>query len=315
MESIRDIGIDASQKTLEIAVHGERGSCRVENHRRGIGQWLKGLEGPSRIGIESTGIYHRLLVQMAIHAGHSVYVLNPKDLSHYMSSLGRRGKTDRLDAQAIARYVAKEHEELHAYQLPSALQAQIQELVNLRELVVKQQGALRQSAAQLSLKPKALLKLQQQQKRLLENLHERLQELVRQDPPLAEHAKRLKGVVGFGELLSAVMAYLLTRRQFDHADAVVAYVGIDPRAKDSGQRQGRRRLTKRGPGQIRRLLHNAAMAASKSRLWRPIYQRYLDRGLAKTEALVILSRKLLRIAYSMVKTKSAFKPQLVAKIA
>jgi transposase len=315
MESVGYIGIDASQKTLEIAIYGKRGTCKVGNQRREISHWLKALGKPARIGIESTGIYHQLLVEMAIKAGHTVYVLNPKDLSHYMRSLGRRGKTDRLDAQAIARYVAKEHEGLHAYQLPSALQAQIQELVNLRELVVKQQGALRQSAGHLRCKPKALLKLQQQQKQLLEELHQRLQELVRQDPDLAEHAKRLKGVVGFGELLSAVMAYLLTRRQFDHSDAAVAYVGIDPRAKDSGQRQGRRRLTKRGPGQIRRLLHNAAMAASKSRLWRPIYQRYLDRGLAKTEALVILSRKLLRIAYSMVKTKSAFNPKLIAKIA
>lgn len=55
------------------------------------------------------------------------------------------------------------------------------------------------------------------------------------------------------------------------------------------------------------------MAASKSKLWRPIYQRYLDRGLAKTEVLIILARKLMRIAYSMVKNKCAFDPTLIAK--
>lgn len=313
MESVCVIGIDASQQSLEIAVHGQPGTRQVANTRKGISQWLRSLKGPARIGIESTGSCHRLLVEMAIKAGKTVYVLNPKDLSHYMASLGRRGKTDRLDALAIARYVAHEHEELHAHQLPSESQAEMQELLNLREQLVKQHGALRQSAREVRFKPKGLLKLQQQQQQLIKDIEARMQELKQQDALLAEHAKRLKAVVGFGPLLSTVMAHVLTRRQFDSGDAAVAYVGIDPRAKDSGKSRGRRRLTKRGPPEIRRLLHTAAMAASKSQLWRPIYQRYLDRGFAKTEVLVILARKLMRIAYSMVKNKSTFNPKLIAK--
>ena len=81
--------------------------------------------------------------------------------------------------------------------------------------------------------------------------------------------------------------------------------------RDSGQWRGRRFLSKRGPAELRRLLFTAAMSACKTKLWQPFYQRYRARGLSTTAALVILARKLARIAFSIVKHNVDFRPELV----
>lgn len=311
MKSGLNIGIDASKATLDIAVDGQRSTVQIANTLRAINAWLAALAAPCRMGIESTGHYHQLLVRCAISAGHTVYVLNPKDLSHYMRSLGRRAKTDRLDAQAIARYVAREHEDLHPYQLPTPLQAQLDELTQRRHGVVVMQGSLRQSFAEVKAKPRALARTQRALQALIEEIDGRMTQLVGQDPQLADTAKRLKSMVGFGPLLSTVMAHALTRRQFKNADAFIAFIGYDPRARDSGQIKGRRFLSKRGPAELRRLLYVAAMSASRTQTWRALYERYRARGLATTATLVIIARKLARIAFSIVKHGTTFQPELI----
>jgi len=55
----------------------------------------------------------------------------------------------------------------------------------------------------------------------------------------------------------------------------------------------------------------AAMTASRSATWAPIYHRYLDRGLATTEALIILARKLARVAFALLKNGTQYLPKSV----
>ena len=61
-----------------------------------------------------------------------------------------------------------------------------------------------------------------------------------------------------------------------------------------------------------RLLHNAAMAARRSPVWAPVYERYRQRGLASTQVLVILARKLARIAFALMKNQSQYHSPLTA---
>lgn len=95
------------------------------------------------------------------------------------------------------------------------------------------------------------------------------------------------------------------------ADAIVAYSGLDPRPNDSGQHRGRRRITKRGPPEMRRLLFLAAQAAAKSKAARPVYEAIRAKGFSTTQALVILARNLLRVAYLIWKTGQPFDPQRI----
>ena len=66
------------------------------------------------------------------------------------------------------------------------------------------------------------------------------------------------------------LATLLTRYAFRRSDALIAFVGYDPRATDSGQHRGRRRLSTRGPAEVRRLPNAAAMTTARTKTWRPV---------------------------------------------
>lgn len=81
------------------------------------------------------------------------------------------------------------------------------------------------------------------------------------------------------------------------------------RVRDSGQARGRRKLTKQGDPELRRLLYLAAMTARRSPAWAGFYPRYLDRGLKSTQALTILARKLARIAFAILKNGTDYVPR------
>jgi transposase len=311
MKSSLFAGVDVAQRTLDIALDREAQVRQIDNRLGPIHRWLQSLPEQCAIGVEATGNLHQPLVRAAVAAGRTVYVLNARDLSHYARALGRRAKTDRLDAQLILRYLQHEHEHLHPYQLPSARQAELDELIARRHQVVRVQGALKQSFANSTHRPRALARSLRALEALISELDARMQELIAADDSLHTAAAHLRTVVGFGPLLSASMAHAITRHPFKKADAFIAYIGYDPRVRDSGQCRGRRFLSKRGPAELRRLLFTAAMSACRTELWRPFYQRYRARGLPTTAALVILARKLARVAFSIVKHRVDFRPELV----
>jgi len=311
MKSSMFAGVDVAQRTLDLALEGDTQVRQIDNRLGPIRRWLQSLPEQCAIGVESTGNLHQVLVRAAIAAGHTVYVLNSRDLAHYARALGRRAKTDRLDAQLILRYLQREHEHLHPYQPPSARQAELAELIGRRHQVLRAQGALQQSFTSSSCKPRALARALRAFQALIAELDARMQALVAEEKTLHTAATHLRTVVGFGPLLSASMAHAITRHPFKKADAFIAYIGYDPRVRDSGQWRGRRFLSKRGPAELRRLLFTAAMSACKTKLWQPFYQRYRARGLSTTAALVILARKLARVAFSIVQHNVDFRPELV----
>ena len=82
--------------------------------------------------MESTGTYHELFANTAHQLGLSVFVLNPKDARHYARAVGLRGKTDRVDAELIARMIAHEHAKLHAWIPPTPEQREMARLIKRR---------------------------------------------------------------------------------------------------------------------------------------------------------------------------------------
>ncbi|MEN5099271.1 transposase, partial [Stenotrophomonas sp. SMYL7] len=115
MSDSLDIGVDVDSKEFVPAVADRKAGDRIANTRAGIAQWLNTLPQRCRIGMEATGRYYELLARMAGQAGHVVYVINPRLIKHYGRATGSRGKTDAMDAEAIARYVKKENDRLREY--------------------------------------------------------------------------------------------------------------------------------------------------------------------------------------------------------
>jgi transposase len=123
-----------------------------------------------------------------------------------------------------------------------------------------------------------------------------------------DEGRRLQTLPGVGPIIAATMrAELGDVARFAHVDQVVAYAGLDPRTRQSGAFVGQKHLSKRGPGALRHVLYLATLNAVRNRSeWRDRYQRLLDRGRAKKEALTILSRALLRVAYHVLRTGTVY---------
>ena len=146
------------------------------------------------------------------------------------------------------------------------------------------------------------------------DLHARIAELdaavaevLRTDPP----SQQLQGQVpGLGPTWTAtIRAEVGDVWRFQRVDQLVAYAGLEPRTHESGRFAGQRRLSKRGPGALRHALYMATLVAVRSRPeWHIRYQRLLDRGRAKKEALIILARKLLKVIFHLLRTGVAYDP-------
>lgn len=119
---------------------------------------------------------------------------------------------------------------------------------------------------------------------------------------------RLKTISGVGPLVASLLCALFKRFAFRHADALIAYLGLDPRPDESGQHRGRRRLSKRGHPEWRRLLVVAAMSAARTKPWRDYVTRQRAQALPATAVHVILARKMLRTAFALFKNGQDFIP-------
>lgn len=307
-------GVDVAKAELLVAqMQGADLQVPVQsvgNDADGISRWLSGLPKGSIVAMESSGSYHELLAQMAHAAGMRVYVLNAHAVYMYARAISARAKTDKLDAAVIARYVREHHKHLFAWKPCSGIAERLQRMLDRRVCLTHQLVRLRLSLKDVPELQEVLQPLQQAYEQALDQLDGKLQEMLRTEPQLEQASKRLETIVGFGAQASIRLASLFTRIDFANADAVVAYSGLDPRPNDSGTKRGRRRLSKRGPATLRRQLYLAALSACNSKAYAAVYKQ-LRLRFTSTEALVILARKLLRVAWSLWKTGGVFDPMRI----
>jgi transposase len=309
MQTPLDIGADVSKDYVIVACAKQSlPSCKLVNKRTALLPWLKSLPAGTRIGMEATGTYHELLATLALRLGFVVYVLNAKDVHHYAKGVGQRGKTDRVDAALIARYVAQEHTHLHAWQPASPAQRQLQRLVRRRAKITSARATLRSSLHTVPSLHSHLQTLLKHFDVLLAQLDAQTRKVVEASQEREQAFRRLHAIPSVGNAVGIGLLAALERWPLPRGDAFVAFIGLDPRPDDSGKKSGRRRLSKRGDPELRRLLYVAAMSASRTRAWKPIYQRALARGLSRIEALVILARHIARTAWSIYTHKTNFDP-------
>jgi len=302
-------GVDVSKARLAIAQLEVETVIEIANAPEPVAAWLARVPAGSAIAMEGTGSYHRMLAQLAHAAGLRVYVLNPRVLKHYAQAIGQRAKTDGCDARMIARYALHERLKLRPWQPPVAAADTLSRLLVRRQVLV---GA-RQTLAQ-SLSGMPMLKAQRQTllasfKRMVAALDLLIQRELARVPEMAALHRRLMSIAGIGVVVAAQLVAALHTLCFTRAGAFIAYTGLDPRPDDSGQHRGRRRLSKRGPALLRCLLYNAGMSAANSKLFKPTYLALRARGLQSTEAIVILARKLARIAFALYKSGEMFDSQ------
>jgi transposase len=144
----------------------------------------------------------------------------------------------------------------------------------------------------------------------LAQLEEEIEKLLTADPG----AKGLQSVPEFGRQTMAVLrAELGDVTRFQRADQVVAYAGLDIQVRQSGKWKGEAKLSKRGSGRLRRLLYLAAVRSTRlaASAFGQYYHRLVARGMKRVEALMAVMRKMLLVAYRLLKTQETYDPRKV----
>ena len=311
---VLNIGADVAKDEIVAACsEGSFPVRKVANQRTALLAFLNGLPAGSRIGVESTGSYHEVFAELAHQLGFRVFLLNPKDTRHYAKAVGLRGKTDRVDAELIARMIAREHTKLHVWIPPTAQQREMDRLIKRRATLISLREAVEMSLHELSGFTADLKALRTRFNQLIARIDLRVKALIEASPERKQNFTRLCTISGVGPVVGTALVNTLERVPLKSADAFVAFTGLDPRPDDSGQHRGKRRLSKRGPAELRRLLYLAAMSAIKTKTWRPLYERYRAKGLSSTATLVILARRIARTAWSIYTHKTEFDPGRLTK--
>lgn len=299
-------GVDVAKDELVAQCLGKPAVHRLANGAAEIRSWLAQLPKGSIVAMESTGRYHQLLARLAHAAAMQVYILNARRVYFYAHALEVRGKTDRVDAGVIARYVAEHRHKLHEWHPACEQHSRLDDLIRRRAAVVVKRESLRQCLGGCQELNAEFSALDRAFASCVSCIDRKIKELIKADEELRADNKLIETVIGFGPVGSALLAVLLQRIPFASSDALVAYSGWDPRPADSGRKRGQRKLTKCGPSYLRKQWYMVGLSAARTKVLKPLYQALRARGLAPTEAFVILGRKLLRAAYGVWKTKRPF---------
>ncbi len=263
--------------------------------------------------LEATGTYGEALALFLHQAGHTVSVVNPAAIKAFAQSRLSRTKTDRVDAELIARFCLAQ-EPVAWTPLPAEvreLQALVRRLESLIEMRVAEENRL--SAGIMVDAVRASVEA------LLAHLNEqirRTQELIRQHinnhPTLRQQSQLLDSIPGIAETTAALLLSELTNiKQYRSARQVAAYAGLVPRERQSGTSvRGRRRLSQIGNARLRRALYFPAITAIRcSSFFQQWADGLLKRGKSKMSVICAVMRKLVHVAYGVLKTGQPFDPE------
>jgi transposase len=178
-------------------------------------------------------------------------------------------------------------------------------------VLVNCQQKLRMSTADCPAARATLEPLMQEFERALKAFDRQIRAAVQAVDAHGQAFDCITSVPGIGLLSGAALLGVFCRLASASADAVIAFLGLDPRPMDSGHKVGLRRLSKRGPAEWRRLLFNAAMSASMTTAWKGCYERERAKGLPRIAALNVLARKMVRVAFSLFKNHQRFERSFV----
>jgi transposase len=314
------LGIDISKATFNAALLLDNGKLRhkvFSNNATGFQQLCDWLTKHKALTVhacmEATGTYGEALATHLHQAGHLVSVVNPAIIKAFAITEMSRTKTDKSDATLIARYCDKHHPPAWLPLAPeiSELQALVRRLEGLLEMLQQERNRL---AAGVN---SALGKENIQEH--IDYLNEQIrhtQKLIRdhidQHPRLKQQRDLLTSIPGIGETTAArFQAEIVEIDNYESARQVAAFAGLVPRHKQSGTSvKGKPRLCKVGSARLRKAFYFPAIVASRyNPLIKALSQRLRERGKCAMVIIGAAMRKLIHIAYGVLKSGKPFDPR------
>jgi transposase len=297
------VGIDVSKERLDVHVLPSAEAFAVARDGKSLEALIERLKttGVQLIALEATGGYETVVAAALAGAGLPLAVVNPAQVRQFAKALGKRAKTDKVDAEVIARFAATAK--------PMARFSPSQEAVILSELVGRRRQLIEMAASERQRKHHArnarVKKSLDRHLKLLEGelseLDKEIGTLVRASPVWREKEDLLSSVPSVADktarLLIAELPELgtLTRRE------IASLVGLAPFTRQSGAWKGKATIAG-GRTRVRSALFVCALVASRRNpVLSAFYRRLLAAGKPKMVALTAVARKLLTILNAIIR--------------
>lgn len=321
-ESAREVivGIDVAKAKLDIALKRPAGKWKskvVPNTALGCEQlrlWLRKHDVTcAHVCMEATGIYWERVAQDLVDHGFAVSVINPAQIKDFAGAIGLRTKTDAVDAKLIAEFCAS--------RAPAVWQPPSKSIRRLRALVGRRDALLDlRTQEKCRLEVAATEEVRSSIEQVIAHLNVQIAQIERQiakdvddDPTLREQRELLASIPGIGDTTIAMfLSHYGGDLRFDKARQAVAFAGLDTQKHESGSSvRGKPHLSKKGHSAIRRALYMPAITAMSRTAWGKAFSsRLLAAGKPKKLILGALMRKIVAIAYGVLKSGIPFNPAL-----
>jgi transposase len=304
------VGIDVSKDRLDVHVRPAGDAFAVSRDGEGLAALIARLQplAPKLVAIEATGGFESVVAAAVGGAGLPLAVVNPAQVRHYAQAVGRRAKTDAVDAEVIARFAEATRPEPR--QLPDAATQLLAELVARRRQIIVMLVAERQRAERL---PGAALK--KSCARIIRVLEQELAALdaeidtaVRGSPAWRAKEDLLASVPGIGPITARVLLAELPELGSLDRRRIASLVGVAPHTRQSGRWLGKAFISG-GRSAVRAALFVATMAAVRHNpTIRDFRLRLLAAGKPKMVAMIACARKLLTILNAIVRNQIPWQP-------
>ena len=304
------VGIDVSKERLEVCFVPGGEHFVVANNDEGIESLLDRLlkARPVLVVLEASGRYERPAAAAIASVGIAVSVVNPRQARDFAKATGRLAKTDRIDAEVLARLAAAvsprpsvlPDEEAQALQAILTRRRQI-----LQMLTAEKNNRLEMAPGAVARRIRAHIKWL---KKELERTDKDLDEAIASSTTFKENEALLRSVPGVGPVLArTLLAELPELGKLDHR-RLSALVGVAPFNRDSGTFRGKREVWG-GRAAVRAALYMGALVATRHNpAIRKFYKKLLEAGKPKKVALVACMRKLLSILNAVLRDRTPWRP-------
>jgi len=314
------LGIDVSKRKLDVALlHGGKSRSKVvDNSSAGheqLERWLRaqGAEAQTtHVCLESTGSYGEPIAFRLADAGWWVSVVNPAQVKGFGQGELARNKTDRSDAALLARFC--ERMRPVRWEAPSLewrqLRAKVERLEALKAMRQQESNRLEAHSAghSVELAPSLEEHIDWLDQRIVE-LEKDISDHIDGHPGLKADAELMSSIPGIGDLTTMkVLGYIGDVRRFQSAKALAAFIGVDPKRRESGTSvRGRSTVSRAGHAAARRALYMPGLVALQHNpALKEFGERLSANGLAKKAVITAVMRKLVHLINAVVKSGQPF---------
>src|SRR5271166_2776062 len=303
----RFIGCDVG-KTAIVAFDAAAGrTYTIANEPQALSDFAALLDPTCFVVCEATGGYERDLLATLVGAGVPAHRADARKVKAFIRSFGTIGKTDAIDAKALARYGRDRWAELARWQARDRERLCLQTLVLARRDMVRDRLAYANRRAAPGAEPAhahldAILESFDAQ---IKAIDADINALTAQCQPIAHAVKTLVAIKGVGAKTAAALIALMPELGSLPRRQAAALAGLAPHPKQSGETEAYRR-TRGGRPEVKRVLFMAALSARKHNPnLKAFYQRLVLAGKKPLVAITAIMRKLVVIANAKLKTASA----------